>query len=319
MKRILALSLCILALVTLASCNSDNGEKMADVAFEESSSYSNYSKSDGMSYIAFDDYAYTEESEAPSEVFVDSAQNDVLDTQRKIIYTSNFTIQTKEYNKSIKELKEICELYGAWFESSNSYGTESAGNRSSNYTIRVPVGNYKAFVAKQDDLGIVISSSQNNSDVTEQYTDFEARLASAELREERVLKILESVNKLDDVLALERELADIRYEIESISGKLRKYDSLVSYSTVSVSIKEVTAIVPQKPATLTFGERLKKGFSSGTTAFVDGVQDFIVFISYNFISIIIWLVIISVVLSVILVKIKKNKKKKIVETDAMQN
>ncbi len=314
MKRFIALSLCILTLITLVSCNSDNGEKMADYAVEESETYTLYSKSDGMNNIAFDSFA-PEEPMAPSEETLDSVQSITLNTERKIIYTSNFSIQTKEFNKSVKDLKALCEQYGAWFESSNSYGTESAGNRSAYYTIRVPVSNYKAFVAKQDELGIVVSSSENNSDVTEQYTDYEARLASAELREERVLKILDNANMLDDVLALERELADIRYEIESITGRLRKYDSLVSYSTVSVSINEVTTIVPQKPTTLTFGERLQKGFSSGITAFVDGIQDFIVFISYNFISIIIWSVIIVVALIVILVKIKKSKKKKASETE----
>jgi hypothetical protein len=233
---------------------------------------------------------------------------------RKIIYSSNFNLETKEYDKSVKVLEQLCNEYGAWFENSNSYGTAERANRYSYYTIRVPVVNYKSFISSQSAVGIVVSSSENNRDITEQYTDLEARLASAELREERVLVILENADRLDDVLSLERELADIRYEIESLTGSLRKYDSLVSYATVTVSISEVAVYTPEPPATLTFGERLAKGFKSGIESFIDGVEDFAIFISYNFIGVIFWCTVIIVVAVITVKKIKKSKSKKAPET-----
>ena len=319
-KRILSLILASLMLLTLISCSSkemvtDNG------AYDykaEDFEYSSSSRFDGASlgYVTNDAVMEEAEMEMPMEPEApapspESTGNTKVDVTagRKIIYSSSFTLETKEYDKSVNELNKIVDEYGAWFESSKSYGTAENGNRSSYYTVRVPVENYKAFISRQGSVGVVISSSENNRDVTEQYTDVEARLASATLREERVLKILESADRLDDVLSLERELADIRYEIESYTGSLRKYDSQVNYSTVTISLSEVTVITPTPPKTLTFGERLSKGFTSGIENFVDGFEDFVIYVSYNLIGLVFWAIVIIIVIVVIVKKVNKKKKK----------
>lgn len=313
-KRVLSSLLAILLLFTLVSCASYDKEARED--FKEiytnssGSSIGGYDEFDMIESeeVLFDKATHSAEPEAPmqSPSITNSPESNVT-VGRKIIYSANLTVETKEYDKSIASLDALCTELGAWCESTNSYGTAEHGNRTSYYTLRIPVENYKEFLSRQNTLGVIISSSENNRDVTEQYTDTEARLQSATLREERVLKILENADRLDDVLALERELADIRYEIESLTGSLRKYDSLVSYSTVSISINEVTVITPTPPATLTFGERLAKAFKSGIENFKDGVEDFIVAISYNFIGTLFWLAIIVIAVIVIIVKIKKRK------------
>ncbi len=252
----------------------------------------------------------------------EEAGNSVAQTKRKIIYRSSFSVQTKEYDKSLEALKALCDKYGAYFESSE---TESynGSERSSHYTIRVPIENYTAFTGETGTLGTIITTSENNQDVTEQYFDVEARLDSAKLREERVLEILKNADKLDDVLALERELADIRYEIESYTGTLRKFDSLVSYATVNLSLREVKVIMEQPKKVLTFGERLDKGFNSGVEDFKDGFEDFVVALSYDLIPLCIWLVILVIVVLIIVKLVKKTKKKnaeyrKAVEAARMQ-
>ena len=315
MKKILSLTLVFVLVFSLVACSSALKNSVGFTTNDmmaETYQYSNGALFDGgVGSVK----AEAEESyDAPMmEEAVDaepsSPKADVT-VGRKIIYSSSFNLETKEYDKSIAKLEELCSQYGAWFENSNSRGTSEYANRYSYYTIRVPVENYKAFISEQSTVGVVISSSENNRDVTEQYTDIEARLASATLREERVLQILENANRLDDVLALERELSDIRYEIESYTGSLRKYDSLVSYATVTVSISEVAKITPTPPATLTFGERLAKGFKSGIERFIDNLEDFAVTLSYNFIGTIIWIAVFVVVFVVVKSKIKKHHAKK---------
>ncbi len=326
-KRILSLILASLILLTLISCSSkemvtDNGAydyKAEDFQYSSSSRFDGaslgYVTNDAVMEEAEMEMPMEPESPAPYPSAPESTGNTKVDVTagRKIIYSSSFTLETKEYDKSVDELNKIVDEYGAWFESSKSYGTAESGNRSSYYTVRVPVENYKAFISRQGSVGVVISSSENNRDVTEQYTDIEARLASATLREERVLKILENADRLDDVLSLERELADIRYEVESYTGSLRKYDSQVNYSTVTISLSEVTVITPTPPKTLTFGERLSKGFKSGIENFVDGFENFVIYVSYNLIGLVFWAVVIIVVIVVVVKKVNKKKKKNATE------
>ncbi len=322
-KKIISLTLALMfTAVGLVSCASKNAtEDFYDVSmggnFKAEADYD-------YNYAVRDDVATEEmweekaESESYDGAIFDAQEKPTAapETQRKIIYTSNYDIRTKEYDASVAALNALCEKYGAYFENSNTYGGYDGMERSSSYTIRVPVKNYTAFVGEAGSIGVIVSSSENNRDVTEQYFDTEARLESARLREERVLEILANANKLDDVLALERELSDIRYEIESYTGALRKLDSLVSYATVTMSIRETSDAIKVTPTVLTFGERISKGFSSGINDFVDSFQDFVVFLSYNFIGTIIWLVIIAVVIVVI---VRARKKAKRVRRMRMQN
>lgn len=235
--------------------------------------------------------------------------------QRKIIYSSNFRIQTTEFDAAISELDALCEKYGAYYESSNQYGTAERANRHSSYSVRVPVQNYKAFRTETGNIGVVVQSSENNKDVSENYFDTEARLESAKLREERLLEILKTADSLDNILLLEAELADVRYEIESFSGTLRKYDSLISYSTISVDIEEVIKPVEIQTAPRTFGQRISQATSTGFTDFTDSLQDIAVDISYNLPSIIIFVIFVAVVIIVIKVSVAKFKKKRAVKAE----
>ncbi|MBQ4136980.1 MAG: DUF4349 domain-containing protein [Clostridia bacterium] len=230
-------------------------------------------------------------------------------SDRKIIYNAWADIETKEYDKSIIALNALCEKYGAYFESSNSYGGHIGSNseRRSSFTIRIPVDGYSDFVSEVGNIGTVTNSGENNRDVTEEYFDTEARLESAKIREERVLVLLENAGSLDDILALERELSDIRYEIESYSGNLRKYDSLISYATYTLNINEVIEYTKPTIVPLTFGEELARGFSEGFEDFVDGWQDFAVFLSRNVFNLVTLLIIGGVASIFVILALKRPK------------
>ncbi len=320
-KLTLTLALLIISSLLLASCG----------AAEAQNSYASYDKvyRDDAEMEMYDYVIEESVTEAPSSVLystntsadyktkengfatqnaTDSASGALVENYRKIIYKSNYDIQTKDYPASVAALKALCTKYEAYFESANTYGNETS-QRSSNYVIRVPIKNYSAFTSETGNIGVIVSTSEYNEDITDRYYDTEARLESARIREERVLKILENADKLDDVLALERELSDIRYEIESLTGSLRKYDSLVSYSTVNLSIREVKSIVTPPEKVLTFGERVSVAFGRGLENVQNDFENFVVDLSYNFIGVIIWIIIIIVII-IIVISIKKKFKKK---------
>ena len=331
-KLTLTLALLIISSLLLASCG----------AAEAHNSYASYDKvyRDDMAEMEAYDYVMEEaETEAPSSVLysqttsadtdyktkenglatgsgnADGTYGTPVETVRMIIYRSSYDIQTKDYPASVAALKALCSKYEAYFESSNTYGNEST-QRSSSYVIRVPVQNYSAFTGETGDIGVIVSSSEYNEDITDRYFDTEARLESARIREERVLKILENADKLDDVLALERELSDIRYEIENLTGSLRKYDSLVSYSTVNLSIREVKSIVTPPAKVLTFGERVSVAFSRGLENLRNDFENLVVDLSYNFVGVIIWIIIIVVIVIAIISVKKKIKNRLSAKTEA---
>lgn len=317
----------VLISAVFCSCSaskSDNGryyESENAKAYDISTVVEEYAEAPMEMEIYSDDgfqiYSYANEISTTGDG--ESVENPVSDVtaERKIIYSSSYSIQTKNFDDSLKALDTLCKKYGAYTEKSNIYSTDGMA-RNAHYTLRVPSANYTAFTGETGTIGVVTGSSQDNRDITENYYDTEARLENAKIREERVLEILKNSSDLDDVLALERELSDIRYEIESYTGTLRKYDSLISYSTVTVSISEVREYVAPKTEPVSFGERLNSAFKNGIYEFKTGCQDFLVFVSYNLIPIVIWLLIIAAVV-LLVIKVRHKKKKKACKTSASES
>ena len=317
-KYALVLSAVLLIFFT-ASCASENhgmdgvnSESSKSESFDSGSYYESDSEYN-MGYVKqpeiTEDIIY--DASSPAEITEESVGE--IAEGRKIIYSSWYDISTEEYDKSISALDALCEKYGAYYESSESYGEKSEySDRYARFIIRVPQENYKEFINETGNIGTVTHSGEDNKDVTEEYYDTEARLESAELREERLLEILAEASTLDDVLLLERELSDVRYEIENYTGTLKKYDSLINYSTVTVEIREVRKIVLPDSQRQTLGERMSASLNRGFDSFKEGVENFLVGVSYELPSLLfVKLPIIIIVAVVIVIIVNKKRKKRI--------
>lgn len=306
--KIFALLICAILLFT--SCDSADIKDEAMAEAQDYVVYNTSSSADGLSDMKFDKYApEAEESD-------DSFTADTAFSERKIIYSSWFNFQTEQYDEAQETLKALCDKYGAYFESSESYGNKTYSTRSSKYKIRVPKDNYQFFISEAGSIGTIVGSGENNSDVTENYFDTQARLESAQLREERLLEILKNAKTLDDVLALERELSDVRYEIESFTGTLRKYDSLISYATCTVNIEEVVRVTKPTAPTKTLGEQIAASFSNGMSSLAEWATELVVSVSYTLpFIVLVWLPIGIIVAAFLIVRKKKKAKKNTVSED----
>ena len=112
------------------------------------------------------------------------------------------------------------------------------------------------------------------------------------------------------MLTLERELSDVRYEIESYSGTLRKYDSLVSYSTATVTIREVKKVTTPVTEKMGLSEKLSAALDSGFDAFYEAVTAVLTVLAFclpGFLFVV--LPIAVIILIIVLVAVRKHKKK----------
>lgn len=85
----------------------------------------------------------------------------------------------------------------------------------------------------------VENRSVSESDITEVYADTDARLIQKRALEKRYLEILQQARNVEDMLAIERELNQVRSDIESMDGQMRLYDKQVAMSTLVVSLVTV--------------------------------------------------------------------------------
>ncbi|MEP7325129.1 MAG: DUF4349 domain-containing protein [Gemmatimonadota bacterium] len=110
--------------------------------------------------------------------------------------------------------------------------------------IKIPSANYDQAMSGLRGIGKLRSSTTTAEDVGEEYVDVNARMANAHRLEERLVSLLATrTGKLDDVLAVERELARVREEIDRYEGRLRFLRTRTATSTLSVTVSEPAPVV----------------------------------------------------------------------------
>jgi hypothetical protein len=67
--------------------------------------------------------------------------------------------------------------------------------------------------------------------------DAEVRLKNARAVRDRLQQLLEKANKVEDSLAIEKELTRVGTEIETLEGKLKYLRDRARYSTITVSFQ----------------------------------------------------------------------------------
>ncbi len=198
----------------------------------------------------------------------------------KIIYSGEATVETTEFENTIAALESMIDQYGGWVEASSvngaKYSSISRGNkinRSASYTIRVPNEVFGGLMEGLSALGNVPYSHVYTENVTSQYYDTQARLTTYQAQEQRLMELLDKAESVSDVIEIENELTEVRYRIESMQTSLRSWDRRVSWSTLSLSVNEVTEYTPEKGKS--YGEKLSEAFSDGLEALADVFINFV--------------------------------------------
>ena len=233
-----------------------------------------------------------------------SADFSAIRENAKLILRAELEAEAKDFESSESAVQQLTAQAGGYIESSSIGG--SIGYRWANYTLRVPQEKFEVFLDQIGDTCHVTNISTKSTDVTENYFDAEARLATQKTKQERLLALLEKAEVMEDIIALETALADVNYEIESLTGTLRHYDSLVGFSTIILNLYEVRDLTAVQE-TPSFGSELKQAFISGSHGFVDFVQELLIVLASCWPFLLALIIVAAVLITVLRRRIPQNK------------
>lgn len=231
---------------------------------------------------------YAVEKKADAEAALETADGAAADTnstnsvlaEQKIILYLDYEIETLEFERSVTALESLCTQLGGYIQ--DSYRSGDSINydnlHHASYTLRVPSSRLDDFKLGAEAIGTVTSISTSSENITEKYYDIESRLKSLRTQEERLLALMEKSETLTDVIELEQALAEVTYEIESLTGSLRRYDSLVNYSTITVYLNEVVKYSEPVEVPRTLWDRMGSRFMSTIDGMIEFGQDLLVLI-----------------------------------------
>lgn len=266
----------------LTGCSAQNDAADDSVANTSTSSNGNYkAEMDVTGGYAVEEKADTEAAlETADGAAADTNSTDSVLAEQKIILYLDYEIETLEFEKSVTALESLCTQLGGYIQ--DSYRSGDSINydnlHHASYTLRVPSNRLDDFKLGAEAIGTVTSISTSSENITEKYYDIESRLKSLRTQEERLLALMEKSETLTDVIELEQALAEVTYEIESLTGSLRRYDSLVNYSTITVYLNEVVKYSEPVEVPRTLWDRMGSRFMSTIDGMIEFGEDLLVLI-----------------------------------------
>ena len=204
----------------------------------------------------------------------------------KIIQSGELVIETLTFEESVKKLTAYVESIKGFIQSEDVQGkgtnyTKEPILRTGSFVFRVPSNKFSPFFTKAGDFGAIRNQLRHGEDISDQYSDTETKLATLKIREERLQSLMKKAIKLADIIQIERELQTVAYEIDSLTGSLKKWDSLVSFSTISVTLREVAEATVENPTTkATLGERMLFQFKESIKGIWEGTQTVLITLTY---------------------------------------
>jgi hypothetical protein len=183
---------------------------------------------------------------------------------RKIIYTATVELVVTDLTAAEGQLRKLVKEHEGFISRSDVAGRMGT-RRDGTWTLRIPVARFDDFMAEVTNLGVPQNSKTDSQDVTEEFYDLQARIKNKKVEEERLLKHLDkSTGKLEDILAVEREISRVRGEIEQMEGKLKVLGNRSELTTVTVHCQEIKDYVP--PQAPGFGSTIADTFSGSLGA-----------------------------------------------------
>ncbi len=159
--------------------------------------------------------------------------------KRMIVWTGNISLIVKDVEGSLEEAEAIAKGLGGYVVSSNSWYQEE--QLRARLTIRVPADRFDAAMERLKALAERVESRNvSTQDVTEEYTDLDARLRNLEATEKELLELLSEVRqktrKAEDILAVHRELMNIRGQIEQVKGRMQYLEKMTAMATINIEL-----------------------------------------------------------------------------------
>ena len=165
---------------------------------------------------------------------------DAASIDRMIVYTVNLSLEVQDTTKAVDDITAIAAQYKGYVAASN-LSRDSQGQMQGTVTLRIPADSLDAAQKQIQAVGLkVLSSSKNSNDVTDQYTDLNARLTNLQNTRDDLRKMLDSVtaksSKAEDILAVYNQLSAVQGQIEQIQGQMNVLQKTTALATLTIQL-----------------------------------------------------------------------------------
>ena len=238
----LGASVLVLLVLALAACGGDETESgVGGVSVGRNTA--------GVDSPAGRDLAQTDKGAvtATGEVGITEDPGTLGDFGRKVVKTANLGLRTEKVRQSAAQAQQLAAAAGGSVLSSQVYRNDDSV--TAQLVLSVPSAEFERVLDDLRSLGDkVTTDSISGQDVTEEYVDLKSRERNLRATEESLLRLYDRAQNVEEALSIQRELTNVRGEIEMVHGRIKYLDQHTAYSQITLDIQPVTSPPPPRPA-----------------------------------------------------------------------
>lgn len=225
--------------------------------------------------------------------------------ERKIVYTATVETVVEDMEQSRADLRALLKEHKGYVAHSDETGKPGKQQRCS-WTLRVPVATFDDFLAAIGKLGELQRRTLGSDDVTDRYHDTAAEVTNLEAREKALRKLFEEKiggTKLSDLLDVDRELSNVRGQINQRKGMLQRWDKETAFATITLTMQELKDF--KSPTAPDFGTSISRTWEASLEMLVAAGKGLVL----TGVAMAPWLVVLLVVLTPLVVFVRRLRKR----------
>jgi hypothetical protein len=157
--------------------------------------------------------------------------------ERMIIRNGSMQLVVKDVSEALKQITDLAGAYGGFVV--NSSIQESQSRLYGNISFRVESKRFNEALAALRLLAEdVKSENTSGEDVTEEYTDLDAKLRNLQAAEAQLLELMKKAGTVTEILGVQKELVSTRGEIEQIKGRMQYLEQSADLALIQVGLEQ---------------------------------------------------------------------------------
>ncbi|KIV50755.1 hypothetical protein TS65_29220 [Aneurinibacillus migulanus] len=199
------------------------------------------------------DSSMTDTSQSQITEIADNTNPNTAPSEKKqagmaamMVYQAELGLNVKDFATSQKSLTQLVEKMNGYIVEASSYNQgEGDSLLNGDFRIRIPNTKFNTFLEETEKLALKVTNRTiQGRDVTEEYIDLEARLASKQVLEKQLLGFMKNAQKTSDLLQIAQDVNKVQTEIEQLKGKMKYLKNQSDFATVTIHMTESKAVLP---------------------------------------------------------------------------
>jgi hypothetical protein len=158
---------------------------------------------------------------------------------RMVIRTAQLSVEVQDIEQALAQVRAVASRGGGFVSASNTHfeKVNDQDRMVADLTLQVRSDVVDNAMSDLRALGKVTNENSGSQDVTEEYVDLDSNLRNLQASETAILKLMDKATQIQDVLTLQRELTNVRGQIERIQGRKTYLERRTDMATISISLR----------------------------------------------------------------------------------